>query len=125
MGEWSISELAEEFVISTRTIRYYEELGLLAPKRSNSGHRIYSKKERTRLMLIFRGKKYGFTLQEIREMVQLFDKDPSGVKQLEKTIEYGEVKVREVSDRIQDLTDMKQEMEQVLDQLREKLHSLQ
>src|SRR5690625_621069 len=84
---YSITELAHAFGVTTRTLRYYEELGLLAPKRSEGGQRIFTKKEYTQLILIFRGKKFGFQLDEIKEMIQLFDRDRTGKKQLERTID--------------------------------------
>ncbi|WP_239984550.1 MerR family transcriptional regulator [Lentibacillus sediminis] len=118
---YSISDLALQFDISTRTIRYYEEIGLLAPKRSNNGRRIFTRKEKTRLQLIFRGKKYGFNLEEIREMIQLFDQDPTGKRQLEKTIEYGQEKVEEVTQRIDELVLIRTEMERLLDDFQEQL----
>ncbi|WP_181349660.1 MerR family DNA-binding transcriptional regulator [Thalassobacillus sp. CUG 92003] len=106
----TISELAHHFDVSTRTIRYYEELGMLAPERRKNGQRLFTKREKTRLKMIFRGKKYGFQLEEIKEMIQLFDQDPSGVKQLEKTIDYGKLKIEEVETRIEELLMLKQEM---------------
>ena len=121
---YTISELASYFNVTTRTIRYYEELGLLTPERSKSGQRVFSKKEKTRLILIFRGKKYGFQLEEIKEMVELFDQDPSGKRQLEKTIEYGEEKVEEVSNRIHELTEMRDEMQSLMEEFRQKLNRL-
>ncbi len=88
----TIQEVAKEFNVSTRTIRYYEELGLLCPHRSSTNQRTFSKKELAKLKLIFRGKRYGFSLEEIKEMVLLFDFDRSGIQQLERTVEYGEQK---------------------------------
>ncbi|MDC3411896.1 MerR family transcriptional regulator [Terrihalobacillus insolitus] len=122
---YSISELASHFGITTRTIRYYEEIGLLKPMRSDTGQRIFSKKERIRLQLVFRGKKYGFSLDEIREMIQLFDRDPSGKKQLKKTIEYGQKKVGEVSDKIDDLMMLRTEMESLIADFQTKLTKLE
>jgi DNA-binding transcriptional MerR regulator len=110
------------FDISTRTIRYYEELGLLHPKRSEGGQRIFSKREKTRLRLIFRGKKYGFSLDEIREMIELFDVDPSGKKQLRRTIEYGREKIEEVTERIDELAAIRGEMERMLEDFEERLN---
>lgn len=118
---FSISDLASQFDISTRTIRYYEEIGLLAPSRANNGRRIFTRKEKTRLQLIFRGKKYGFNLEEIQEMIQLFDQDPTGKKQLERTIEYGEEKIEEVTRRIDDLVLTRTEMERLMSDFQEKL----
>jgi DNA-binding transcriptional MerR regulator len=119
---YSISELAKRFGITTRTIRYYEELGLLHPKRSEGGQRIFSKREKTRLHLIFRGKKYGFSLDEIREMIQLFDVDPSGEKQLLRTIEYGKEKIEEVTERIDELVTIRSEMERLLEDFEKRLN---
>ncbi|MFE8701460.1 MerR family DNA-binding transcriptional regulator [Cytobacillus sp. FJAT-54145] len=118
---YSISDLAKEFNVSTRTIRYYEELGLLVPERTESGRRTYSKKEYTRLKLIFRGKRYGFHLDEIKEMIELFDKDRSGKVQLEKTIEFGKEKIKEVNERIEELLLLKEEMEELLNEFEKKL----
>jgi DNA-binding transcriptional MerR regulator len=125
METYTISELAKQFNISTRTIRYYEEIGLLEPKRSESGRRIFSKRERIRLQLIFRGKEYGFRLEEIREMIELFQKDRSGKQQLLRTIEYGEEKIMEVAERIQELEQIRTEMEHLLEMFRKKLMELE
>ena len=103
-----ISTVAKEFDVSTRTIRYYEELGLLKPERTPTNRRFYSKTEVVKLKLIFRGKKYGFTLDEIKEMIQLFDRDRTGRKQLERTVEFGTEKIRQVDMKIQELVDMKE-----------------
>lgn len=122
---YSIAELAEEFGITTRAIRYYEELGLLKPERTEAGQRIFSSKERGRLKLIFRGKRYGFQLDEIREMIQLFDLDRTGRKQLERTIEYGKGKIEEVTERIEELLRIRSEMEQLLEEFQTKLNELE
>ncbi len=121
---YTISETAAYFHVSNRTIRYYEEIGLLKPKRSTGGQRIYERKELIQLQLIFRGKKYGFQLDEIKEMILLFDEDPSGKEQLKKTIQYGEEKISEVSNRIDELTGMRNEMEQLVDDFKRNLRKL-
>ena len=116
-----ITEVAETYDVSTRTIRYYEELGLLKPDRTAGNKRIYSKAEIVKLRLILRGKRYGFTLDEIKEMILLFDKDRTGRKQLERTIDFGNEKIAQVEAKIQELTAMKAEMEQLLDVFTKKL----
>ena len=121
---YTISELAKEFGLTTRTLRYYEELGMLKPKRTETGNRIYEKKEYARLKIIMRGKKYGFSLEEIKEIVLLFDKDRTGVKQLEKTIESAEKKLQEVNERIRELDELKQEFESMIEGLSQNLYSL-
>ncbi|MGJ7034588.1 MerR family transcriptional regulator [Anoxybacillus eryuanensis] len=125
MNYYTISQLAEQFDISTRTIRYYEERGLISPIRTESGQRSYTKKDRAVLKLILRGKRFGFSLEEIHEMISLFDNDRTGRKQLEKTIAYGEQKLKEVTERIEDLMQLKQEMESILADFRERLQKLE
>ncbi|MBA2870919.1 DNA-binding transcriptional MerR regulator [Anoxybacillus calidus] len=121
MTYYTISQLSQEFDISTRTIRYYEERGFITPIRTETGQRIYSKKDRAVLKLILRGKRFGFSLEEIQEMIQLFDKDRTGKKQLEKTIEYGEQKLKEVNEKIEDLMQLKHDMEAILKNFKQRL----
>ncbi len=80
-GTYGIAELAREFEVTTRTIRFYEDKGLLSPGRDGQ-RRIYSPRDRVRLRLIMRGKRLGFSLYEIRAMIVLYDDDPSEVAQL-------------------------------------------
>ena len=118
----TIRETAELFGVSTRTIRYYEEIGLLTPDRSGHNQRMYSNAELAKLKLIFRGKRYGFSLDEIKEMVLLFDKDRSGRKQLERTVEYGKRRIGEIEEKIRELQDMKTEMEELLEEFTDRLN---
>ncbi|SFG59070.1 MerR family transcriptional regulator [Neptunomonas qingdaonensis] len=74
---YSISELATEFDITTRSIRFYEDQGLLSPRRRGQT-RIYSRQDRVRLKLILRGKRLGFSLAETRELFDLWDETLSG-----------------------------------------------
>ena len=78
----TISELAEEFKITTRTIRFYEDEGLLRPKR-NGRQRIYSKRDYVRLKLILRGKRLGLSLREISDIIELYDSDQGELGQLD------------------------------------------
>lgn len=117
----TIQQVAEKYQVTPRTIRFYEELGLIQPARSTSGRRSFSAKDLTRLGLVFRGKKYGFQLEEIREMIHLFDQDPSGVKQLERTLDYGKEKLGEVDVRIKELMELKDEMNQWLTKFEKEL----
>ena len=78
---YGIAELAREFDVTTRTIRFYEDKGLLSPAR-NGQRRIYASRDRVRLRLIMRGKRLGFSLDEIRQTIDLYDIDPTEVTQL-------------------------------------------
>jgi len=71
-AEFSISELAREFDVTPRAIRFYEAEGLLAPKRDGQ-RRIYSPRDRTRLKLTLRGKRLGLTLSEIRDLIDMYE----------------------------------------------------
>jgi DNA-binding transcriptional MerR regulator len=79
---YTISELAKEFGITTRTIRFYEDMGLLAPERRGQS-RIFSAGDRTTIKLILRGKRLGFSLLESKEMIELYDPAEGNVTQLE------------------------------------------
>ncbi len=78
---WGIAELAAEFGITTRTIRFYEDKNLIAPERSGQ-RRVYHLRDKVRLQLIMRGKRLGFSLDEIRAMIDLYDADPTQISQL-------------------------------------------
>ena len=82
---YSISDLAEEFSITPRTIRFYEEKGYLNPKRQGT-RRIYSPPDRTRLRLILRGKRLGLSLGETAELIKMYGTQSGNRKQLEKFI---------------------------------------
>lgn len=79
---YTISELAKEFDVTTRTIRFYQDQGLLSPKRKGTT-RIFSTRDRIRLKLALRGKRLGFSLAEIRELFELYDVSRDEHKQLE------------------------------------------
>jgi DNA-binding transcriptional MerR regulator len=70
--EYSISELAQEFDVTPRAIRFYEDQGLLSPRRDGQ-RRIYTPRDRTRLKLTLRGKRLGLTLSEIRELIDMYE----------------------------------------------------
>ncbi len=101
---YEIGELAKELSVSTRTIRFYEEKGIVTPERRGS-NRVFSKKDRARLMLALRGKRLGFTLDEIREYLELYklDGDNSNIKQLDYLI-------NKITNAIEDLEDKKEEI---------------
>jgi len=79
---YTISDLAKEFEVTTRTIRHYEEQGLISPRREGT-NRIFSNRDRVRLKLALRGKRLGFSLSDIRELFELYDLAKDEKKQLE------------------------------------------
>ena len=83
---WNIAELAKEFDVTTRTIRFYEDKGLISPERVGQ-RRVYHPRDRVRLQLIMRGKRLGFSLDEIQKMIDLYDADPTEAAQLKLFIE--------------------------------------
>ena len=83
---YSISELAHEFALTTRAIRFYEDEGMIAPERRGRV-RVYHERERVRLKLILRGKRLGFSLSEIRELLDLYEVAHNERAQLAKFID--------------------------------------
>ena len=81
--EFSIGELAQEFDVTPRAIRFYEDQGLLAPRREGQ-RRIYTGRDRTRLKLTLRGKRLGLTLSEIRELIDMYEPGRDERPQLER-----------------------------------------
>lgn len=120
----TITDIAKEFDVTTRTIRYYEELGLLSPQRTDAKKRMYTNSDYAKLKLIFRGKRYGFSLEEIKEMILLFDKDRTGKKQLERTVAYGKLKMAEIDEKMRELQEIRDELETLHLDFTEKLNSL-
>jgi DNA-binding transcriptional MerR regulator len=86
MATYTITDLAREFDITPRAIRFYEDQGLLRPTREGSGgrNRVYSSVERTRLKLTLRGKRLGLTLQEIKSIVEMYESPKDTTAQLER-----------------------------------------
>jgi len=79
MDTFKISELAKEFDITTRSIRFYEDMGLIHPDRQGN-IRVYQRRDKIRLKLILRGKRLGFSLAEIRDLFELYDTNQSDIQ---------------------------------------------
>lgn len=121
---FSISDLADELDISTRTIRFYEEKGLISPRRTKGNHRIYNKRDRARLKLILRGKRLGYSLDEISEMIGMADFNMDEEQQLVKALQYGKVKLKEINSRMEELQILKQELLAVQEKILKRLEDL-
>lgn len=83
---YTIGELCAEFGVTPRTLRFYEYKELLAPRREGQ-KRLFTHRDRARLKLILQGKRFGFTLDEMKDLLDLYDVDPSRVTQLRATLE--------------------------------------
>jgi len=120
----TISELAEEFDITTRSIRFYEEKKLISPGRTKGNHRIYTKRDRARLRLILRGKRFGYSLEETGELIGLTSVDLDEVDQLKKILKSGALKLRELRKRIADLQELEQDLISVGEKITRRLSEL-
>lgn len=107
--EFSIGELSREFRVTTRTIRFYEDQGLLTPTRLGQ-NRIYAPRDRVRLMLILRGKRLGFSIRAIKDMLEMYDAPEGEVGQLR-------VFIDRMRDRREELQRQRADIDQVLGEL--------
>jgi DNA-binding transcriptional MerR regulator len=121
---FTISQLARELNISTRSIRYYEEKGLISPQRTRGNQRVYNRRDRARLKLILRGKRFGYDLNEIAEMIGLTNVNMEEAEQIKKSLEYGEKKLSEIRDRITELEKLAQEMNTIKGKLQQRLKDI-
>ncbi len=92
---YSIGDLASETGVTHRALRLYEDQGLLAPQRIGN-QRIYSHRDRARLILVLRGKRLGFSLADIREMLEMYDVDPQHLEQLRVTLKKAQARIAEL-----------------------------
>jgi len=123
VSTWTISQLADEYDVTLRTLRHYEELGLLEPERRGST-RIYHQRDRIRLELILRGKRLGFSLDEIRVIVNMYDEKPGERGQLLYLIEQCDVRRAHLERQRRDIDETLSELEVVKARCREDLATL-
>ncbi len=114
---FTISELAEELEISPSTIRFYEDKGLILPKRSPGNQRVYTQKDRGRLKLILRGKRFGASLDEISEMIGHADIEIKELDQIKTSLYYLEKKNKEILGRMNELQLFRQDILTLKDKL--------
>ena len=102
---YSISDLAKEFDLTTRAMRFYEDMGLLQPERTGPGgrNRVYSPRDRARLRLTLRAKRLGLSLSEAKEIIDLYDSPRDTGVQLRKFLEVLGVHRRQLEERLNDL----------------------
>lgn len=99
---YSIAELAREFEVTARTIRFYEDEGLIKPRRQGT-QRLYSAGDRARLGWILRGKRLGFTLAEIKELLDLYHVDRTGLQQMRELLRRSRLHIEDLERRRRDL----------------------
>ena len=102
---YTISDLAKEFDLTTRAIRFYEDMGLLQPERNGPAgrSRVYSARDRTRLRLTLRAKRLGLSLSEAKEIIDLYDSPRDTGEQLQKFLDVLVVHRRQLEDQLADL----------------------
>ncbi|MCR9771820.1 MerR family transcriptional regulator [Vibrio harveyi] len=109
MDKFKISDLAKEFDITTRSIRFYEDVGLIEPERKGN-IRVYQRRDKIRLKLILRGKRLGFSLAEIRELFELYDTQQSD-GQLLKMLTIVDEKQAHLQQQLDDISVVMNELE--------------
>ncbi|MEX1222048.1 MAG: MerR family DNA-binding transcriptional regulator [Idiomarina sp.] len=117
---FSIGELAREFDITTRSIRFYEDQGLLAPARHGQT-RLYTNRDKVRLKLILRGKRLGFSLAETKRLFDLYDADSSSESQLHKILELIDEKKVSLKQQLEDIKVLLVELSNLEDRCRDEL----
>ena len=120
---WTIREVADEFGITHRTVRHYEDLGLITPERRGTT-RVYHRRDRTRLALILRGKRLGFPLEEIRTIIDLYDRPRGKASQLEYVLGQIDERRSDLEQRRRDLDDALTELGEFERRCREDLTRL-
>ncbi|HOO71241.1 MAG TPA: MerR family transcriptional regulator [Spirochaetota bacterium] len=121
---FTISDLAAQLEMSPSTIRFYEDKGLISPLRSSGNQRIYTKKDRARLKLIMRGKRFGASLQEIAEMIGMADGEINEVSQIEISLSYIENKFREIEEHSKELKLLEEDLQNLKSLLTKRLKNL-
>jgi DNA-binding transcriptional MerR regulator len=109
-NSYTISELADELEISPSSIRFYEDKGLIRPQRTPGNQRLYLKKHRARLKMILRGKRFGFTLDEIGEMIGMEDMQMNEVEQINRSQMFFDKKIEEIRNRRAELDYMEKDL---------------
>ncbi len=124
MPTWSITDIAEEFGVTLRTIRFYEDRGLLTPERRGTT-RVFHPRDRVRLALVLRGKRLGFSLGEIATIVDMYDAEPGEAGQLRYLLEQIDVRRTELEQRRKDIEETLAELDEVERRCHEDLRRLQ
>lgn len=117
-ARYSITKLAEEFGVTSRTIRFYEDKGLVSPEREGLT-RVYSRSDRARLKLILRGRRLGFSLQDMKKMIELYDPSQGSMDQLKFTLQKCEDQLEKLKSQRTDINEAISELEQGIKDLKD------
>ena len=109
----SIREMSEAFDVTPRTLRFYEAKELLCPERRGT-HRLFTKRDRARLKLILRGKRFGFSLEDIRQLLDLYDTSNQNLAQMTRAFDLGH-------ERLADMIRQRDELDDAISDLRSQL----
>lgn len=121
---YTISELAAELDLTPRTIRFYEEKGLISPRRSAGNPRLYAPRDRASLKLVLRGRRFGYTLEEIAEMIGPADDPLDEAGQIQRSLVYGARTLKEIVRRQAELEEIKNDLQTVERKLKARLKQL-
>ena len=117
---WTIGHMCEVFEVTPRTLRFYEAKELLSPVREGQ-KRLFTRRDRARLKLILRGKRFGFSLEEIRQLLELYHVGDQQETQLKRTLEVAQTRLEDLEQRRTELdaaiSEMKSQMDLVRDML--------
>ena len=123
--QWSIGELARELDVTTRTIRYYEDIGLLHPRR-NGQNRVYGPADRVRLQLILRGKRMGLSLEESRELIDMYSPDGANNRaQLQAVLEKIRKRRAQLAQQLRDIRTTRRELDEAEQRCQRALEELE
>ena len=117
---YSVTELANDLGVTPRALRFYEDKGLIAPQRAGNT-RVYTHRDRGRLMLILRGKRLGFTLSEVREWLDLYEVDPDQSAQMIRLVDKVRKRIDALERQRDDLDATLEELREILDQVEGRL----
>lgn len=109
----TIREMCDMFDVTPRTLRFYEQKELLSPERTGN-RRLFTKRDRARLKLILRGKRFGFSLEDIRQLLDLYDPNQNNLPQIKRAFSLGQ-------ERLTDLESRRKELDEVIQDLKSQL----
>lgn len=115
-----IGELAKEFGVTLRTLRFYEDKGMLQPKRDGAT-RLYDRRDRSRLKLILLGRKVGFSLRDVKHMLDLYDPNGTNIRQLKITLDKSTKQLTRLNKQREELAEATEDLQGLIENVRSSL----